>query len=98
MDLRTMTRDDYLQPYHQAAADFGDDFKVTLWASQRTQVTRFQVFADMLDLQLLSAPEQIGRLDAWDLPGHSRRFDSHLVIGSQFRFIWTFHFAPSKSC
>lgn len=46
-----MTRDDYLQPYHQAAADFGDDFKVTLWASQRTQVSRFQVFADMVDLQ-----------------------------------------------
>jgi len=45
-----MARDDYLQPYRQASEDFGDDFRVTLWASQKTQMVRFKIFTQMLDL------------------------------------------------
>lgn len=45
-----MPRDDYLEPYRRASESFGDDFRVTLWASQRTQVARFKAITEMIDL------------------------------------------------
>jgi len=44
-----MPRDDYLEPYRRASESFGDNFRVTLWASQHTQVTRFEAFTEMFD-------------------------------------------------
>ena len=44
-----MPRDEYLEPYRRASKSFGDDFKVTLWASQRTQEARFEAFTEMFD-------------------------------------------------
>jgi SAM-dependent methyltransferase len=40
--------DDYLSPYHQAHDDHGSDFKVTLWASERSQRLRFRVMTEMV--------------------------------------------------
>lgn len=38
----------YLQPYQQAHADHGSDFRVTLWANERSQRLRFRVMSDMV--------------------------------------------------
>jgi len=40
--------DNYLSPYVEAQQEFGSDFKVTLWANERTQKLRFKVFTEML--------------------------------------------------
>ena len=42
--------DDYLQPYREAAKQYGSGFDVTLWATPRTQAIRFAVIAQMIDL------------------------------------------------
>ncbi len=39
--------DDYLDPYREAQDDFGNDFRVTLWANTRSQEQRFKVFNQM---------------------------------------------------
>lgn len=41
----------YLRPYRHSLARHGTDFRVTLWASERTQKVRFAVMAQMLDLR-----------------------------------------------
>ena len=38
----------YLAPYHEAHADHGSDFKVTLWANERSQRLRFRVMTEMV--------------------------------------------------
>lgn len=38
----------YLKPYHEAHADHGSDFKVTLWANERSQRLRFRVMTEMV--------------------------------------------------
>ncbi|MFP4143950.1 MAG: class I SAM-dependent methyltransferase [Phycisphaeraceae bacterium] len=43
--------DTYLDPYREAVGDHGSDFHVTLWANRRTQLRRFEVFAEMLPLR-----------------------------------------------
>ncbi|QDU34605.1 hypothetical protein KS4_26760 [Poriferisphaera corsica] len=40
-------RDEYLKPYRKAAQQCGSDFGVTLWANEKTQRLRFQVFTEM---------------------------------------------------
>lgn len=40
--------DNYLSPYHQAHDDHGSDFRVTLWASERSQRLRFRVMTEMV--------------------------------------------------
>ena len=45
-----MPRDQYLDPYRHALVRYGTDFEVTLWASHRTQLRRFEVFTQMIDL------------------------------------------------
>ncbi len=40
----------YLEPYREAQRRHGSDFDVTLWANQRTQRRRFEVFAEMVYL------------------------------------------------
>jgi SAM-dependent methyltransferase len=42
-----MTPDAYLDPYRASAQRHGADFRVTLWASEESQRTRFDVFAQM---------------------------------------------------
>jgi SAM-dependent methyltransferase len=39
--------DDYLDAYRDAQDDFGNDFRVTLWANTRSQEQRFKVFNQM---------------------------------------------------
>lgn len=39
--------DDYLDAYRDAQDDFGNDFRVTLWANTRSQEQRFKVFTQM---------------------------------------------------
>ena len=41
--------DAYLTPYRQAQDQHGSSFEVTLWASPRSQRTRFRVMTEMLD-------------------------------------------------
>lgn len=38
----------YLQPYRQAHDDHGSDFRVTLWANERSQQLRFRVMTEMV--------------------------------------------------
>lgn len=38
----------YLAPYHEAHADHGSGFKVTLWANERSQRLRFRVMTEMV--------------------------------------------------
>ena len=45
-----MPRDRYLEPYRQACDAFGDTFEVTLWASRHSQIRRFEVMAQLQDL------------------------------------------------
>ena len=46
-----MSTEHYLDPYREAVARRGgDDFGVTLWASERAQQLRFDVFTDMCAL------------------------------------------------
>ncbi|MEM9346582.1 MAG: hypothetical protein AAGB26_08185 [Planctomycetota bacterium] len=40
--------DHYLQPYREAHEDHGSDFKVTLWANERSQRLRFRVMTEMI--------------------------------------------------
>ncbi|QQE12640.1 methyltransferase domain-containing protein [Planctomycetota bacterium] len=40
-------KDDYLEPYREATGKHGSDFKVTLWANEKTQQLRFRVFCEM---------------------------------------------------
>lgn len=40
----------YLRPYRESAQRHGNSFAVTLWASQRSQETRFEVLAALCDL------------------------------------------------
>ncbi|MEM6506990.1 MAG: class I SAM-dependent methyltransferase [Planctomycetota bacterium] len=40
--------DHYLQPYREAHEDHGADFKVTLWANERSQQLRFRVMTEMV--------------------------------------------------
>ena len=40
--------DQYLKPYEAAHADHGSDFKVTLWANERSQRLRFRVMTEMV--------------------------------------------------
>jgi SAM-dependent methyltransferase len=42
-------QDSYLHPYRQAHGRHGNDFRVTLWASETSQQTRFAVMGQMLD-------------------------------------------------
>ncbi len=63
-----MSRDHYLEPYREATAYYGTDFEVTLWASRRTQVRRFEVFTEMMELsgkRLLDAGSSRGDLVAF---------------------------------
>lgn len=46
--MTPQTTDHYLSPYHQAHDDHGSDFKVTLWASERSQRLRFRVMTEMV--------------------------------------------------
>lgn len=46
-----MPDDAYLDPYRDAALHHGNDFTVTLWASEASQVRRFAVFTEMCDLE-----------------------------------------------
>ena len=46
-----MSSDAYLDPYREAAGQFGDQFEVTLWASRATQILRFEVFIEMCDMR-----------------------------------------------
>ena len=39
--------DEYLEPYRDAHDDFGNDFRVTLWANTHSQEQRFKVFTQM---------------------------------------------------
>jgi len=60
--------DAYLHPYRQAHGLHGSDFKVTLWASEHSQRTRFAVFTDMLDFtdkRVLDAGCSRGDFAAW---------------------------------
>jgi len=43
--------DPYLDAYRDAQDDFGNDFRVTLWANTRSQELRFKVFTQMCYLQ-----------------------------------------------
>jgi SAM-dependent methyltransferase len=45
--MPAMAKDAYLDPYRRATRAFGSDFAVTLWASERTQQRRFEVFTEM---------------------------------------------------
>ena len=38
----------YLQPYREAHDDHGSDFRVTLWANERSQRLRFRVMSEMV--------------------------------------------------
>ena len=40
MHMSTTTRDQYLDPYREAHDDHGSDFRVTLWANERSQRLR----------------------------------------------------------
>lgn len=40
--------DHYLQPYRNAQVDHGSDFRVTLWANERSQRLRFRVMTEMV--------------------------------------------------
>ena len=40
--------DNYLSPYREAHDDHGSDFKVTLWANERSQRLRFRVMTEMV--------------------------------------------------
>ena len=42
-----MTNDAYLDPYRDAALRYRDGFGVTLWASERSQQRRFEVFVEL---------------------------------------------------
>ncbi len=60
--------DDYLNAYRDAQDDFGNDFRVTLWANTRSQETRFKVFNQMCYLpgkRLLDAGCSRGDLAAY---------------------------------
>ena len=60
--------DPYLDPYRDAQDDFGNDFRVTLWASTRSQEQRFKVFNQMCYLpgkRLLDAGCSRGDLAAY---------------------------------
>jgi len=46
-----MPHDQYLDPYRHAVIRYGTDFEVTLWANQRTQIRRFEIVAQMIDLK-----------------------------------------------
>lgn len=48
--VMSIADDHYLQPYHQAHDDHGSDFKVTLWANERSQRLRFRVMSQMVFL------------------------------------------------
>ncbi|MGB0769096.1 MAG: class I SAM-dependent methyltransferase, partial [Phycisphaeraceae bacterium] len=41
-------RDHYLEPYRDAHGDHGSDFRVTLWANERSQRLRFKVMTQMV--------------------------------------------------
>lgn len=45
---------DYLKPYIQAQGDHGPAFDVTLWANEKSQRLRFEIFAEMVDFTGLS--------------------------------------------
>lgn len=47
MGLMAARHDAYLDPYRKSQREHGSGFEVTLWASQRSQIKRFDVFADM---------------------------------------------------
>lgn len=44
----SISEEDYLDPYRQAQQSHGSDFKVTLWANQRSQRLRFRVMTEMV--------------------------------------------------
>ncbi|MBX2851713.1 MAG: hypothetical protein KTR15_08215 [Phycisphaeraceae bacterium] len=44
----TTTDSHYLQPYREAQDDHGSDFRVTLWANERSQRLRFRVMSEMV--------------------------------------------------
>lgn len=46
--MSSQAPDSYLGPYVDAQREYGSDFKVTLWANERTQRLRFKVFSEML--------------------------------------------------
>jgi SAM-dependent methyltransferase len=63
-----MPRDAYLEPYRRAVDQFGDTFEVALWATPVTQLSRFEVFAQMGDLggkRVLDAGCGRGDFAAW---------------------------------
>ena len=48
MHMSTTTRDQYLDPYREAHDDHGSDFRVTLWANERSQRLRFRVMTELV--------------------------------------------------
>jgi len=46
--MTTTTEDQYLEPYREAHQDHGSDFRVTLWANERSQRLRFRVMTEMV--------------------------------------------------
>lgn len=46
--MPTPTPDHYLSPYQQAHVDHGSEFRVTLWANERSQRLRFKVMTEMV--------------------------------------------------
>lgn len=50
MTMPQQATDHYLQPYRNAEVDHGSDFRVTLWANERSQRLRFRVMTEMVFL------------------------------------------------
>ena len=74
--------DDYLDAYRDAQDDFGNDFRVTLWANTRSQERRFKVFSQMCDLpgkRLLDAGCSRGDLAAY-LCRHSVEYAHYVGV------------------
>ncbi len=49
--MRPMSAEPYLEPYRDSHEQHGASFEVTLWASRKSQLLRFEVFAAMFPLE-----------------------------------------------
>ena len=72
----------YLSPYEEAARSFGASFEATLWSSKDKQLKRFQVMAQMLDLEnrvIVDAGCGLGDFAAW-MHDQGIRYEAYIGI------------------
>lgn len=82
MNVMFPPADSYLHPYREAEDAHGHDFRVTLWASPKSQQTRFRVMSEMTPLvgkRILDAGCSRGDFAAWLLE-HDVRYGRFIGI------------------